>query len=379
MVNSKAVQNERFTHKELSNLQILLASVIPVAAVLIVGAYGTQRMAADQLMFFIIVFLLCAIVTFVGEQKIISMIQHAMSRQCAELTMACGEFLAGNKERRVTILGDGELADLAQIINMLLEQHLQALQRSATPAVAAPATPPRQTAAVQSDEAAILNRQLLKLLNELAPIADGDLRVKTSVPAGYVGVVADTCNSLIEELAQFAKWTRYAAQQVMTSSQSILDRSIEMAKATESQMHRLSQTTGNIEEIVAFIQRLSNTLQLSAEVAGEIYHHLQEKTDTHEQILDAPLSHLTNEAQRQSELLDSVLDATEETSSLAESLIGDLYTVAQQIHQSSTGVLKTAERISELAMLAERWHNAAEAFTLADDENEAVTKAPWLL
>ncbi len=379
MVNSKTIQDERFTHKELSSLQILLASVIPVAAVLIVGAYGTQRMETNQVIFFIVVFLLCALATFVGEQKIIAMIQGAMNRQRAELTMACREFLAGNKERRVAILGNGDLADLAQMINVLFEQHTQALQRKAVnPVVTAP-SPPRQAAAVQSDEAALLNRQLLLLLNELVPIADGDLRVKTSVPAGYVGVVADTCNSLIEELAQFAKWTRYAAQQVMTSSQSVLDRSIEMAKATESQMHRLSQTTGNIEEIVAFIQRLSNTLQLSAEVAGEIYRHLEQKTGTNEQILDAPLSHLTNEAQRQSELLDSVLDATEETSLLAKSLIGDLYTVAQQIHQSSTGVLKTAERIGELAMLAERWHNAAEAFTLADDENEAVSKAPWLL
>jgi hypothetical protein len=150
-----------------------------------------------------------------------------------------------------------------------------------------------------------------------------------------------------------------------------------MAKNTENQMHRLSQTTSNIEEIVSFMQHLSNTLHLSFDISQELQRNMQEKMQDAELITDTSLVQLLNEMQRQTGLLESVLDSANETSDRAESLIGDLYTVAEQLYQSSVGVLKTVERLSELGALSQRWHRAANAFTIEEDEEPM--KEPWLL
>lgn len=398
MANIEVGLGERFALKPLRRLQIILASAIPVAAILVVGAVGTQHIDPTQVITFTIIFLLCAVLSFIGERAVITLLQRAMERQYTDMLTVCQDFMAGNKEQRILIHTESEQAKLAGLINTLLDQHNYLTRKVATPPqpILAPAqlppTPPapvsmsvaRPTSQPSPDtqEAAKLNAQLELLLNELSPIVNGDLSVRATIPEGYIGVIADTCNSLIEELGQFTKWTRYASQQVASSSHSILDRSIDMAKTTETQMMRLSQSTESVEKLVAFIQRMSSSLQLSVDVSREIHKHIQ--LGRRQLAQNAPesenlLKRLAGETQRQTKVLEEVLASTETTASIAESLIGDLYTIAQHIHQSSTGVLKTAEKISELEALAERWGSAASAFTLDEDETEEQSQPGWLL
>ncbi|BCL78089.1 hypothetical protein ccbrp13_05540 [Ktedonobacteria bacterium brp13] len=369
---------------ELIRQLLLLAPLLPTAAVLLVGAYGTQRMAPEHMLSFVIFFLLCALAIFVATRKVMSMLQSTINKPYEELTNACRELLQGNEHKGIVPPGGREVKELAKVINALLEKQVLLAQQAAPSPLRSMVT----STQTQSNEAALLNQQLTTLLSELTPVVSGDLRVKTSVPKGYVGVVADTCNSFIEELAQFVRWTRYASQQVTSSSRGILDRSIEMTRTIETEMHRLSTTTQSVEEIVAFVQRLSNTLQLSVDIAQELQTQLNESgTGTYMErtiirySTDAtPLAQLTIEAQRQTELLEETLSSTTETSIRAEALIGELYAVAQHLHHSSVDILRTAERINELEQLAERWNTAAEAFTIADiDEDGGASKQTWLL
>ena len=380
--STKAKDNS--SNGELIRQLLLLAPLLPTAAVLLVGAYGTQRMAPEHMLSFVIFFLLCALTIFAATRKVMRMLQSTINKPYEQLTRACRELLQGNEHKSIVPAGGPEVEELAKIINALLEKQMLLAQRAAPPPMRS-MVPSTQT---QSNEAALLNQQLTTLLSELTPVVSGDLRVKTSVPQGYVGVVADTCNSFIEELAQFVRWTRYASQQVTSSSHGILDRSIEMTRTIETEMHRLSTTTQSVEEIVAFVQRLSNTLQLSVDIAQELQTQLNEsgtgnymgRAITRNSTDATPLAQLTIEAQRQTELLEETLSSTTETSIRAEALIGELYAVAQHLHHSSVDILRTAERINELEQLAERWNTAAEAFMVADiDEDGGASKQTWLL
>ena len=145
-------------------------------------------------------------------------------------------------------------------------------------------------------------------------------------------------------------------------------------------MHRLSNTTNNIEEIVSFLQHLSNNLHLTLDISKELQRDIYPKLQNTEYASATPVGQLLNELQRQTEVLEDILHATEKTSTLAEALIGDLYTVVQQIYQSSVSAMKTVKRLSELETLAERWHTVASAFTLDEDKNtDAIQQEPWLL
>jgi hypothetical protein len=352
-------------------IYLLLAPAIPAVAVVLVGVCGVQWVEQQNVILYIVIFLLLALATFVGERRLMTWVQAVQNSDCIELTMVCREFVAGNRELKAPPQSRREMSKLAEAINLLLEQHRQLIKRAnSTPPPPPPPPPPKN-----DEEAQLLKLQLMRVITDLSPVANGDLRIKIAVSDDLVGALADACNSFIEELSRFVKWTRYAAQVVQTASQGILDRSVEMAKSTENQMHRLSQTANNVEEIVSFMQHLSNTLHLSFDISKELQHNIQEKIQ--EQITDASLVQLFNEMQRQTELLESVLDTTNETSDRAEALIGDLYTVAEQLYQSSVGALKTVERLSELGALSARWHKAANAFTIEEDEESM--KEPWLL
>lgn len=77
--------------------------------------------------------------------------------------------------------------------------------------------------------------------------------------------------------------------------------------------------------------------------------------------------------------MDDTLTVLEATLTLAESAIGDLYTMAQQTYQSSVSALKTVKRVSEPEAFAEHWYEMAQVFTIEENENTDEVKESWLL
>ena len=79
---------------------------------------------------------------------------------------------------------------------------------------------------------------------------------------------------------------------------------------------------------------------------------------------------LRADALRHVKLLKDISHPAQEHTAFAESAITELYTLAQQTHQSSMNVLNTAERISALAVLAEQWRDSVVPFRLPNDKQE---------
>ncbi len=356
---------------------------MPATAVLLIGAYGSQIVPQDHAIIFTILFLLASAATFMGEQKINSYIQEAQGRRYLELAQVCRAFLGGKWTARITVQEDNELAELAEAINLLLEKQRQLLQHAHT--APSPQPPPPTPHPIPSlprsrnNDFTLFKEQLTSIIRELAPVADGDLRVRISLSDDLVGIIADACNSFIEELAQFVKWTRYASQVVTTTSQNTLGRSIEMAKSAEDQMQQIAKTTNGMEKIVVFMQHLSNTFHLHSAMVKELQSDVREHMHNVDPSFLTSLERLLDEAQKQVASFDDTLNALETVSTLAESLIGDLYKMAQQTYQSSVSALKTVKRLHELEALAEHWYEMTEVFTIEEHENTNEVKEPWLL
>src|SRR5260370_36724880 len=114
--------SESLSRKQLMQLDIIIASVEPRAATLVVGVAGT---AVNFNWFFVTLDVLaCAIAVFFGERSIILRMQHAMDEQLPDLITACREFIKGNTEMRVSMPGDDQLAQLASTLNSLFD-HVQ--------------------------------------------------------------------------------------------------------------------------------------------------------------------------------------------------------------------------------------------------------------
>jgi methyl-accepting chemotaxis protein len=75
---------------------------------------------------------------------------------------------------------------------------------------------------IHSSEAGIIKAQMEKLLQEVSAVADGDLRVQGEVTPDILGVIADSINYLIEELAKIVGRIRETTTPVVISSNNIL-------------------------------------------------------------------------------------------------------------------------------------------------------------
>ena len=362
--------SESLSRKQLMQLELLIASVVPTAAILVVGVAGT---AVNFNWFFVTLDVLtCAIAVFFGERSIILRMQHAMDEQLNDLITACHAFIKGNTEMRVSIPGDDQLAQLASTLNSLFD-HVQTTPHPSKGNASADDAQMRGLDQ-ETDDGDLINEQLEQVVDDISPALDGDLSVQSYIVEDTsnesVAMVADLCNALVETLVQFTRWTLSGSGRILKISRKVLDRSLELAQTTQAQMQYLSQMTTAVENLVAFIQRMGGTLQLTADLAQEIYTYLRESNlgvSSHES--DELLEQLTTNIQRQIQILEELLDSTHNTTTTAESAIGDLYTFAQQFHQSSTTVIKTAENINLIVTIAEGWFNSANALSLPEEED----------
>src|SRR5436305_2242725 len=153
------------------------------------------------------------------------------------------------------VAGDDDFAMLCSSINQLLENQSNAAGGASF--------------GNAGGDAAALQAQIEKLLQEVSAVGDGDLRVQAEVTPDTLGVLADSFNYMIEELAKVVGRVQTTAVQVTNATRRILDRSAELAQASETQVGQISQTTEAVEALAVFIKNVARNAQLSVEADQE--------------------------------------------------------------------------------------------------------------
>ena len=229
----------------------LTASVtIPVIAIIILGIL---RGFVDQTTFVYAVGL-CALVVLLGVLTVNYFVRRKIQDRLLGLVDVCRNFAGGDRAVRATVTGDDEFAMLSMSLNTLLDGqgfgHSGAISASGS-------------------DAAALQAQIEKLLQEVSAVGDGDLRVQAEVTPDTLGVLADSFNYMIEELAKVVGRVQATAVQVTNATRRILDRSDELAQASATQVQQIQRTTEAVEALAIFIQNVARNAQLSAEAAQE--------------------------------------------------------------------------------------------------------------
>src|SRR6266496_6800236 len=231
----------------------LTASVaIPVIAIIVLGIL---RGVVDQTVFVYMVGL-CALVVLLAVLTINYIVRRRIQDRLLGLVDVCRNFVAGDRAVRAPVMGDDEFAMLSMSINTLLDN-----QGFATGGAAASSS--------GGNDAAALQAQIEKLLQEVSAVGDGDLRVQAEVTPDTLGVLADSFNYMIEELAKVVGRVQTTAVQVTNATRRILDRSDELAQASATQVEQIGHTTEAVEAVAVFIQNVARNAQLSAEAAQE--------------------------------------------------------------------------------------------------------------
>ncbi len=198
-----------------------------------------------------------ALVVLVGVLGVNYFVRRSIQNQLLGMVDTCRNYAGGDRAVRVAVSGDDEFAMLGRSLNSLFEgQNF-------------PTSGPSSSSSNSASDAAALQAQIEKLLQEVSAVGDGDLRVQAEVTPDTLGVLADSFNYMIEELAKVVGRVQATSVQVTNGTRRILDRSADLAHATESQVDQISQTTQAVEELATFIQNVAHNARLSAEAAQD--------------------------------------------------------------------------------------------------------------
>ena len=132
----------------------------------------------------------------------------------------------------------------------------------------------RQEAEVESERARQIQEEnernqiaILRLLDELGDLAEGDLTVNATVSEDFTGAIADSVNFAIDQLRQLVLVINSTAARVSQSSDQTQVNAVKLAEASEHQAQEIAGVSAAINEMAVSIDQVSNNATESATVA----------------------------------------------------------------------------------------------------------------
>ena len=171
---------------------------------------------------------------------------------------------------------------------------------------------------------------ILRLLNEMGDLADGDLTVRAKVTEDITGAIADSMNYTIEELRGLVTGVNTASTQVTERTQEARQVSAELLAAAERQSKEIENTSAKLLEVSRQIDTVSESAGETAKVAERslaaaqkgqeaVHNSISGMTEIREQIQETSkrIKRLGESSQEIGEIVELISDITEQTNVLA--------------------------------------------------------------
>ncbi|PTU78523.1 chemotaxis protein [Pseudomonas indoloxydans] len=224
---------------------------------------------------------------------------------------------------------------------------------------------------------------ILRLLDEIADLADGDLTVAATVTEDFTGAIADSINYSIDQLRELVATINLTAVQVAGAAQETQATAMHLAEASEHQAQEIAGASAAINEMAVSIDQVSANASESSAVAersvaiankgNEVVHNTITGMDNiREQIQDTSkrIKRLGESSQEIGDIVSLINDIADQTNILAlnaaiqASMAGD----------AGRGFAVVADEVQRLAERSSAATKQIEALvkTIQTDTNEAV-------
>lgn len=231
------------------------------------------------------------------------------------------------------------------------------------------------------------NRQnqdaILRLLDEMGDLADGDLTVHATVTEQFTGAIADAVNYAIDALRDLVTRINETTLEVSSASQETRTTATQLAHASDRQAQQITEASRAINEMARSIAQVSANSSESAQVAQQsvtiasqgaaaVQNTIQGMNTIREQIQDTSkrIKRLGESSQEIGDIVELIDDIADQTNILALNAAIQ----AAMAGEAGRGFAVVAD---EVQRLAERSGNATKRIdalvkTIQTDANEAI-------
>ena len=241
----------------------------------------------------------------------------------------------------------------------------------------------RRVASLESERNRRNQDAILRLLDEMSSLADGDLTVQATVTDDITGAIADSINYAIEALRELVATINDTAMQLDQATRQTQAAAGHLAKASVAQSRQVAAATDAVSAMAASIEEVSGNAERSADVARHAVDVAHKGGDAVRRTIDG-MNTIRENIQDTSKRIKRLGESSQEIGNIVE-LIND---IAEQTNilalnasiqasmagEPGRGFAVVADEVQRLAERAGHATRQIEVLvrTIQSDTNEAV-------
>jgi twitching motility protein PilJ len=279
-------------------------------------------------------------------------LSRGLTNQVNHIMDILGEIGRGNYKVRAKVVSNDELGLMASTLNQMLDNITILIQ--------------------SQDERDTIQESIMKLLEEISALTEGDFTGRAEVTEDMTGAIADSFNAMADQFSEIISKVKVATESVDTTSDQVARQTMLLAQKNMEQVKEVSTAVGAIEKMAQSIREVAINAQRSATVSRQSRLNAQEGAQA-----------VTETTKAMSEIRDEINETARSIKRLGESSleIGNIVQIIDDI-ADRTSILALNASI-QAAMAGEAGHGFAvvadEVQRLADNSSNSTKQIEVLV